>query len=121
MTNSLIMCLFARKIYDRQTILEALNSIGWGLTDQDLSDIARRIYRTKLRVKSAYGFRQKAVKLPRRFFETPSMHGVLDEATAQRMIRSYADMTARLMAETDPAEQAALATAGAPGTAQKQK
>jgi aldehyde:ferredoxin oxidoreductase len=121
MTNSLIMCLFARKIYDRQTILEALNSIGWGLTDQDLSDIARRIYRTKLRVKSAYGFRQKAVKLPRRFFETPSMHGVLDEATAQRMIRSYADMTARLMAETDPAEQAAVATAGAPGTAQKQK
>src|SRR5659263_24569 len=44
MTNSLIMCLFARKVYDRQTILDALNSVGWNLTDQDLTDIAKRIY-----------------------------------------------------------------------------
>lgn len=102
MTNSLIMCLFARKIYDRQTILDALNSTGWNLTDQDLTEIGKRVYRTKLRIKKAYGFRQKAVKLPKRFFETPSMHGQLSEETAYRMIKEYADLTDELMKEPDP-------------------
>jgi len=102
MTNSLIMCLFASKVYDRQTILDALNSVGWDLTDQDLTDISKRIYRTKLRIKNAYGFRQKAVKLPKRFFETPSMHGPLDETTAQHMIKDFTAKTDALMLEADP-------------------
>lgn len=113
MTNSLIMCLFSRKIYDRETILAALNSVGWNLADQDLSEIAKRIYRTKLRIKNAYGFRQKAVKLPKRFFETPSMHGPLDESTTQRLIKLYVDKTDQLMLEADPlALPAALSDSG---------
>ncbi len=107
MTNSLIMCLFARKIYDRPTILAALNSIGWSLTDDDLSEIAKRIYLTKLRIKERYGFRQKAVKLPRRFFETPSMNGPLEEATANRMIRKFVEKTEQLKKEADPANAGA--------------
>ena len=112
MTNSLIMCLFSRKIYDRETILAALNSVGWNLADQDLTEIAKRIYRTKLRIKNAYGFRQKAVKLPKRFFETPSMHGPLDESTAQRLIRLYVDKTDQLMLEADPLTLPAAAADG---------
>jgi len=100
MTNSLIMCLFARKIYDRETILNALNSIGWSLTDEDLTVIGKRIYQTKLRIKKALGFKQKSVKLPKRFFETPSMHGKLDEETVYRMIRKYSDKTEAFMQET---------------------
>jgi len=99
MTNSLIMCLFARKIYDRQTILDALNSVGWELTNDDLGAIGRRIYRTKLQIKNALGFHQKNVKLPKRFFETPSMQGMLDEETAYRMIEKYAEKTESLLKE----------------------
>ena len=100
MTNSLIMCLFARKIYDRQTILDALNSVGWNLTNDDLSVIGKRIYQTKLQIKNALGFQQKSVKLPKRFFETPSMHGKLDEETAYRMIKKYVTKTDALLQET---------------------
>jgi len=100
MTNSLIMCLFARKIYDRQTILDALNSVGWNLTDDDLTAMGKRIYQTKLRIKEALGFQQKSVKLPKRFFETPAMQGKLDEETAYRMIRKYTQKTDALMQET---------------------
>jgi len=99
MTNSLVMCLFARKIYDRQTILDALNSIGWSLTDDDLTAIGKRIYQTKLQIKKALGFQQKGIKLPRRFFETPSMHGMLNEKTAYSMIRKYSAKTDGLMRE----------------------
>ena len=99
MTNSLGMCLFARKIYDRETILSALNSIGWNLTDEDLDKIGRRIYRIKLQIKRDMGFVQKDVKFPKRFFETPSMHGVLEETTAYRMLDKHAAKTDALLAE----------------------
>jgi aldehyde:ferredoxin oxidoreductase len=99
MTNSLVMCLFARKIYDRPTILSALNCIGWDLTDEDLTSIGKRIYQIKLKVKNMLGFEQKSVKLPKRFFETPSMHGKLDEETAYRMIRKYTEKTDALLRE----------------------
>jgi len=99
MTNSLVMCLFARKIYDRKTILEALNTIGWSLTDAELTTIGRRIYREKLLIKKALGFKQKGVKLPKRFFETPSMNGMLEEKTANMLIRKYSDKADALMEE----------------------
>lgn len=89
MLNSLVICLFARKVYDRKTILAALNSIGYNLTDDDLTTIAERIYRTKLRIKKSLGFDQMSVKLPKRFFETPSMKGLLDEKTAYEIMEMY--------------------------------
>jgi len=100
MTNSLVMCLFARKIYDRETILDALRSIGWNLTDEDLTTIGKRIYQTKLQIKKALGFEQTNIKLPKRFFETPSMNGVLNEETAQRLIRKYTEKTDALLQES---------------------
>jgi len=99
MTNSLIMCLFARKIYDRQTILDALNSVGWNLTNDDLTAIGKRIYKIKLQIKNALGYQQKSVKLPKRFFETPSMNGKLDEEVAYRMIKKYTVKTDELLQE----------------------
>ena len=99
MTNSLIMCLFARRVYDRETILKALNSIGWPLTDSDLDAIGKRIYKTKLQLKKALGFQQRSVKLPGRFFETPSITGVLDREIANSMIRKYSLKTDELLEE----------------------
>ncbi len=99
MLNSLIICLFARKVYDRKTILAALNSIGHSMTDEDLTAIGERIYRTKLRIKKSLGFDQTAVKLPRRFFETPSMSGILDEKVAYEMIEMYNKKTEELLAK----------------------
>ncbi len=98
-TNSLVMCLFARRIYDRKTILAALNSIGWELTDEDLTTIGKRVYQTQLQVKRDMGFNQRDVRLPKRFFETPSMHGVLDEETAYRMIDKYVAKSEALLQE----------------------
>ena len=97
MLNSLIMCLFARKVYDRPTILSALNVIGYDYKDEDLSLIAEKIYATKLRIKKSMGFDQEQVRFPKRFFETPSMHGLLDEATAYEAQRKYNELANALM------------------------
>lgn len=99
MLNSLIICLFARKVYDRPTILAALDAIGNPLTDEDLSAIASRIYKTKLRVKAMLGYDQRKVVLPKRFFQTPSMNGPLEESVAYELIEMYNKKIDAFMAE----------------------
>jgi len=89
MLNSLVICLFARKIYNRETILKALTAIGYKLTDADLTAIARRNYATKLRIKKALGFNWDNIELPKRFFETSSAWGQLDEDMANEIIKQY--------------------------------
>lgn len=97
MLNSLIICLFARKVYDRKTILAALNSIGNNYTDEDLTAFGERIYKTKLRIKKSLGFDQMAVKLPKRLFETPGLNGLLDENVAYELIGMYNKKLEELM------------------------
>ena len=99
MLNSLVICLFARKVYDRETILKAFASIGKHITDDDLTAIAKRIYATKLRIKKALGRDLRDINLPKRFFETPTMHGLLDETTAYEIIEKYREKTLELTAE----------------------
>lgn len=89
MLNSLTICLFARKVYDRKTILSALNAIGYEYTDEDLTAIADRVYKTKLRIKNMLGFDLMKVRLPKRFFEAPSLWGKLDEGIAYELIEMY--------------------------------
>jgi aldehyde:ferredoxin oxidoreductase len=81
--------LFARKVYDRNTILAALNAIGGNYTDEELTEISKRIYKTKMRIKEALGFDVTKVKIAKRFFETPSLRGKLEEETAYHLINKY--------------------------------
>lgn len=105
MLNSLVMCLFARKVYDRDTILLALNSVGYTFTSDDLSHIAEKIYATKIRVKRAMGFEQEKVEFPKRFFETPSLHGLLDETTAYEAQRKFNALTNALLEKFEPSPE----------------
>ena len=89
MLNSLVICLFARKVYDRETVIKALAAIGQNLTSADLTAVARLNYATKLRIKKALGFKWGSIRLPKRFFQTPSAQGQLDEALAYEIIRQY--------------------------------
>lgn len=97
--NSLVICLFARKVYNRETVVKALNAVGYTLTDDDLTTIAKRIYTTKLRLKGKLGFDPRQVELPKRFFETPSMHGTLDQSVTESMINRYVEKCSILLAE----------------------
>ena len=95
--NSLVICLFARKLYNRETVLKALKAVGYELTDEDLTTIGKKVLATKLRIKEKLGFDPRQVKLPKRFFETPSMHGKLDSSVVQRMIQQYVEKCSLLL------------------------
>lgn len=95
--NSLIICLFARKVYKRETVLKALNAAGYSFSDGDLSTIAQKIYATKLRLREKLGFDPRQVELPKRFFETESIHGSIDPAITERMIHKYEEKCTALL------------------------
>jgi aldehyde:ferredoxin oxidoreductase len=88
--NSLVICLFARNVYDNETIVKALDAIGIeGYDDARLGEVGRRIYATKLRVKDKLGFDLTDVQISRRVFETPAMGEVLDKGAARDMIAMF--------------------------------
>lgn len=91
MLNSLCICLFARKVYDRETILSALHSIGMDFSDDDLTRIGQEILDSKMRIKAAMGFKFEDLRFPKRFFETQSYWGRLDEETACKLRDMYAE------------------------------
>jgi aldehyde:ferredoxin oxidoreductase len=88
--NSLIICLFARNVYDNELVLKALDAIG--ITDYDsekLNELGRRIYKIKLEIKEKLGFKLKDVFIPKRIFETPAMGQILDEGVVREMIEMF--------------------------------
>ena len=50
--NSLVICLFARNVYDNETIIKALEAIGiGGYSNEKLNELGKMIYKTKLQIK----------------------------------------------------------------------
>jgi len=102
--NSLVICLFARNVYDNETIIKALDAIGIdGYDDEKLAALGRKIYRTKLQVKEKLGFELADVQISRRVFETPAMREMLDEKLAREMIAMFDAKNKALLSEGDPA------------------
>lgn len=95
--NSLIACLFARKIYDKPTILKAFSSVGLNYTEEELDNAAREIYKTKLRIKKLLGYDQANIKLSKRFFETTGLGTKIEETEMYEMIKLYSQKTEELL------------------------
>mgnify|MGYP000326723515 CR=1 FL=1 len=95
--TSLVACLFARKVYNRETILKALDAVGVQYTNSDLTEIAKEILRTKYRIKEKLGYSLDSIKIPKRFFETITLNGKLDEEKAHKMVKEYKAMIEELM------------------------
>jgi aldehyde:ferredoxin oxidoreductase len=87
--NSLAICMFARKIYDRPTVLAALGAIGIHWSEEEWVALGKRIYREKATLKETFGFDYRALRAPARFFEAPTPHGRLDPARLERMLALF--------------------------------
>ena len=89
MLTSLAICLFARKVYDRETIRACLASVGMPWSDKQLDQLGRKIYALKLQIKRRLGYDPTRQPIPRRFFETPSLRGLLSPVHAEEMLSIY--------------------------------
>jgi len=87
--NALGLCLFARKVYDLPTIQMALASLGIEKTEEELIKIGKEIFALKMKIKEEMGFDLSKTRFPKRFFETPTLHGVLKEEVMQELLELY--------------------------------
>jgi len=101
--NSLVICLFARNVYDNETILKALDAIGiTGYDAEKLHELGRKIYGVKLRIKEKLGFKLNDVQISKRVFETRAMGEMLDEKTVREMIAMFNEKNEKLLAAVNP-------------------
>lgn len=87
--NSLIICLFARNIYTKKTILKSLKISGINMDENDLDRIGFEILRNKLRFKLREGFDPENLRIPKRIFETKTPVGIINENFLKKSVKDF--------------------------------
>ncbi len=87
--TSLVICLFARRVYTDEKVVEALRAVGIERSVKDLEKLGAEIYKSAFQFKLREGFSFDKVKIPRRVFESPTANGRLDEAVFKNMLKEY--------------------------------
>ncbi len=87
--SSIVICFFARSVYDYSTITSLLNVAGFDFSEQDLRDLGRRILRHKYDFKFREGFSLDDVRIPKRILKTVSPHGYLKKEILKKGVAAY--------------------------------
>ncbi|MBD3191097.1 MAG: aldehyde:ferredoxin oxidoreductase [Candidatus Heimdallarchaeota archaeon] len=91
--NSLIVCLFARKVYTVKRTLESLQVVGFDWTEEQLLSLGKETYEKKNQWKKEAGQKINVNKLARRLFEVKTPHGYLKRDYIQEAIKYYSELT----------------------------
>ena len=83
------ICLFARGVYDLETISRALGSVGIERTADELQSMGERLYWERVRLRERLGFQARLEDVPRRFYETPTPRGQLEPERVARLLEIY--------------------------------
>jgi aldehyde:ferredoxin oxidoreductase len=87
--TSTAICLFARGVYDLETISRALGSVGIERSAEDLQAMGERIYWERIRLRERLGFQARLEDVPQRFFETPTPRGQLKPERLAKLLEIY--------------------------------
>ncbi len=87
--SSLVVCFFARKVYDEATVLDALHAAGYEVTADDLAHLGAETLRHKVTFKEREGFDPRALRIPQRITETPSPAGPFDKEFVREAIAEW--------------------------------
>jgi len=83
------VCLFARGVYDLETISRALGSVGIQRSVEQLESMGQRIYWERVWLRERLGFQARLEDVPRRLFETPTPRGQLEPQRVSKMLELY--------------------------------
>lgn len=84
--SSLVVCFFARGIYDFPTISAALATLGIERSPAELEKLGANILRRKYAFKKREGFDLQGLPIPKRALETPTPSGQVSEAFLRRAL-----------------------------------
>lgn len=87
--TSVAICLFARGVYDLETISRALESVGIERSVEELQAMGERIYWQRIRLRERLGFEARIEDIPQRFYETPTPRGQLEPERVANLLEIY--------------------------------
>jgi aldehyde:ferredoxin oxidoreductase len=88
--TSMVACLFARDVYHRKLLGEALASLGQAELAENLEPLAGEIQRARWRMRRATGFRPAEITIPKRLTEITTDRGEIDPAYLEQVRSAYA-------------------------------
>ena len=87
--TSTAICLFARGVYDLETISQALASVGIKRSADELKAMGERVYWERIKLRERLGFQARLEDIPKRFYETPTPRGQLEPERVARLLELY--------------------------------
>jgi aldehyde:ferredoxin oxidoreductase len=87
--TSTAICLFARGVYDLETVAQALTSVGIERSADELQALGQRLYWERIRLRDRLGFQARLEDVPARFYETPTPRGDLEPERVARLLEIY--------------------------------
>jgi aldehyde:ferredoxin oxidoreductase len=87
--TSLVICLFAREVYDLETVCRALKVIDINATPDSLKAVSSKILKNKLDIRQKMGFNLDNFPLASRYFETLSPYGLIKKEFTDEIIAHY--------------------------------
>ncbi len=96
--SSLIVCFFARGIYQPSKVVKALKPLGYDVDENELLRIGEKIYLEKYKFKFREGFEINKDDLPKRILEVTTPRGSIDESYLENAL-SYFEKKIKSMLE----------------------
>ena len=91
--NSLIICLFARGVYDREIILQGLGALGLNWDSAKLDTLAEATLQRKNEFRKLCGFDPDKMKVPAKMMRVRSATGHMDAASIKERIKLYRELS----------------------------
>jgi aldehyde:ferredoxin oxidoreductase len=87
--TSLHSCLFARKVYTPEVVVECFESIGRPFANEELKEAGRRIFDLKNKLRKKLGFDISSLRIPGRVLETPTPSGMVSRQFLREVLEAY--------------------------------
>ena len=103
--NSMVACLFSRKVYTKERLAICLEAVG--LTDiaTRLDEIASHIRRARWKLRFETGFDPDEITIPKRFFKVESWKGKVDKDYLLRLKKAYGERIKEIALGTTAKDQ----------------
>jgi aldehyde:ferredoxin oxidoreductase len=88
--TSMVACLFARKVYDPETLRQCLTVLGGTDLAEGLDQAASRIQKLRWQARAAGGYDPMNVRIPKRFMEVETWKGQADPQYLEELRLAYA-------------------------------
>jgi len=87
--NSLMICLFARGVYDEEVILRGLDALGLKWDAEKLQTMSEKALLRKYEWKALCGFDHGSVKIPEKMYSVQTATGLIGRDSLEKRLRLY--------------------------------